>query len=129
MSKLGDFIAFRAAIALLKESGDENTIREVYEEIKELERNNQLHTENLVKKIYKPFTPEIISAKVASLITAPDIEMPVQVIYQTIEDLHKSCPTNTGDWYFTGNYPTSGGNRVVNKAFINYFEGKNQRGY
>ena len=129
MSKLGDFIAFRAAIALLKESGHENVIREVYEEIKELERNNQLHTENLVKKIYKPFTPEIISAKVASLITAPDIEMPVQVIYQTIEDLHKSCPTNTGDWYFTGNYPTSGGNRVVNKAFINYFEGKNQRGY
>ncbi len=129
MSKLGDFIAFRATIALLKENGQENLLQEVYDEIKELERNNQLHTENLVKKIYKQFTPEMISAKIAALITAPEIDVPVHVIYQTIEDLHKSCPTNTGDWYFTGNYPTSGGNRVVNKAFINYFEGKNQRGY
>jgi len=129
MSKLGDFIAFRATIALLKESGQENLLQVVYDDIKELERNNQLHTENLVKKIYKQFTPEMISAKIAALITAPEIDVPVHVIYQTIEDLHKSCPTNTGDWYFTGNYPTSGGNRVVNKAFINYFEGKNQRGY
>ncbi len=129
MSKLGDFIAFRATIALLKENGQENILQEVYDDIKELERNNQLHTENLVKKIYKQFTPEMISAKIAALITAPEIDVPVHVIYQTIEDLHKSCPTNTGDWYFTGNYPTSGGNRVVNKAFINYFEGKNQRGY
>lgn len=129
MSKLGDFIAFRAAIALLKESGQEHLLKSIYDEIKELERNNQLHKENLVKKIYKPFSPEMISSKIATLITAPDIEIPIEVIFQTIEDLHKSCPTNTGDWYFTGDYPTSGGNRVVNKAFINYFEGKNQRGY
>jgi len=129
MSKLGDFIAFRAAIELLKEQGNEDTLRCVYEKIKELQRNNQLHLENVVRQIYKPFTTEQISAKIAQLITPKDVKLPVEVIYQTIEDLHDSCPTNTGDWYFTGNYPTPGGNRVVNKAFINYYEGKNVRGY
>ena len=129
MSKLGDFIAFRAAIDLLKENGQEDVLHSVYEKIKELQRNNQLHTENVVRQIYKPFTPEEISAKIAQLITPKDVTLPVEVIYQTIEDLHDSCPTNTGDWYFTGNYPTPGGNRVVNKAFINYYEGKNVRGY
>lgn len=129
MSKLGDFIAFRAAIELLKERGMEDTLQCAYEKIKELQRNNQLHTENVVRQIYKPFTTEEISAKIAQLITPKDLKIPVEVIYQTIEDLHDSCPTNTGDWYFTGNYPTPGGNRVVNKAFINYYEGKNVRGY
>jgi amidophosphoribosyltransferase len=129
MSKLGDFIAFRAAIELLKEREMDDVLRCVYEKIKELYRNNQLHTENVVRQIYKPFTTEEISAKIAQLITPKDLTIPVQVIYQTIEDLHESCPTNTGDWYFTGNYPTPGGNRVVNKAFINYYEGKNVRGY
>jgi amidophosphoribosyltransferase len=129
MSKLGDFIAFRAAIELLKERGLEHTLTDIYEQCKELQRTNQLHTENLVKLVYKPFTPEEISLKIAQLITPAEVTLPVQVIYQTIEDLHDSCPTNLGDWYFTGNYPTPGGNRVVNKAFINYMDGKNVRGY
>jgi amidophosphoribosyltransferase len=88
-----------------------------------------LHTENVVKQVYKPFTAEEISAKVAQLITPAEIDIPVDVIFQSIEDLHKACPSNLGDWYFTGNYPTPGGNKVVNKAFINYMEGKNVRGY
>lgn len=129
MSKLGDFIAFRAAVELTKERGKEHCLQELYERCKELARTGQLHTENVVQRVYKPFTAEEISDKVAKLITPPDIDTPVQVIFQTIENLHRSCPTNTGDWYFTGNYPTAGGNRVVNKAFINYMEGKNVRGY
>jgi amidophosphoribosyltransferase len=129
MSKMGDFIAFKAAIALLKDKGMEHILKEILDKIKELQRNNQLHTENLVRQIYKPFTTQEISDKIAQLITPPDVTIPVQVIYQTIEDLHDSCPTNTGDWYFTGNYPTPGGNKVCNKAFINYMDGKNVRGY
>jgi amidophosphoribosyltransferase len=129
MSKMGDFIAFRAAMELLKERNMECVVNEAYDKIKELQRNNQLHTENVVRQIYKPFTPEEISAKIAQLITPSDIDFPVEVIYQTVEDLHDSCPTNTGDWYFTGNYPTPGGNRVCNKAFLNYMDGKNVRGY
>ncbi|MEP6464791.1 MAG: amidophosphoribosyltransferase [Parafilimonas sp.] len=129
MSKLGDFIAFRAAIELLKERNKECVITDVHEKIKELERINELHTENLVRNIYKPFTTQEISDKIAQLITPKGLETPVQVIYQTIEDLHECCPTNTGDWYFTGNYPTPGGNRVVNKAFLNYVAGKDVRGY
>jgi amidophosphoribosyltransferase len=129
MSKLGDFIAFRAAIELLKETGKECIIKDVQEQILELQRNNQLQNENLVRNIYKPFTTQEISEKIAQLITPKNVTIPVQVIYQTIEDLHECCPTNTGDWYFTGNYPTPGGNRVVNKAFLNYVEGKNVRGY
>ena len=129
MSKLGDFIAFRAAIELLRESGRESLLDELYARCKEMNRNNQLHQENLVRHVYKPFTPEEIAGKIAQLITPNDIAIPVEVIYQTIEDLHDSCPTNTGDWYFTGNYPTPGGNRVVNKAFMNFMEGKNVRGY
>ncbi len=129
MSKMGDFIAFRAAVELMKERGKEACLQELYEKCKEMQRMGLLHTENVVRQVYKPFTTEEISDKIARLITPPEIETPVQVIYQTIESLHKACPTNTGDWYFTGNYPTPGGNRVVNKAFMNYMEGKNVRGY
>lgn len=129
MSKLGDFIAFRAATELWKEIGKEDCLKELYEKCKELQRLGQLHTENVVQDVYKPFTTEQISNKIAELITPKGLTVPVQVIYQTIESLHEACPTNTGDWYFTGNYPTPGGNRVVNKAFINYMEGKNVRGY
>jgi amidophosphoribosyltransferase len=129
MSKLGDFIAFRAAIELTKETNKENCLKDLYNKCKELQRTGQLHTENVVKHVYKPFTTQQISDKIAQLITPPETKIPVQVIYQTIESLHKACPTNTGDWYFTGNYPTAGGNRVVNKAFINFMEGKNVRGY
>ena len=129
MSKMGDFIAFKAAIALLQETNRENVIEEVTTKIKKLQEQNLLHTENVVRQLYKPFSPEEISLKIAQLITPPEVTIPVQVIYQTIEDLHDSCPTNTGDWYFTGNYPTPGGNKVCNKAFLNYIEGKNVRGY
>ncbi len=129
MSKLGDFIAFKAAIELLKETKQTHILNEMLLECKELLRNNQLHTQNVVRKMYKPFTLQQISDKIAQLITPEGLTIPVEVIYQTIETLHESCPTNLGDWYFTGNYPTPGGNRVCNKAFMNYMEGKDVRGY
>jgi len=129
MSKLGDFIAFRAAVALWKDKGKDHCLQELYERCKELARTGTLQTENIVQQMYKPFSTEELSNKIAELITPKDLDIPVQVIFQTIETLHTACPTNTGDWYFTGNYPTPGGNKVVNKAFINYMEGKNVRGY
>jgi amidophosphoribosyltransferase len=129
MSKMGDFIAFQAAIELLKERDQRAMLTELYKECKELQRTNQLHTKNVVQEVYASFEPQEISDKIAQMITTPGLDIPVQVIYQTIEDLHDSCPTNTGDWYFTGNYPTPGGNKVCNKAFMNYMEGKNVRGY
>ncbi len=129
MSKLGEFVAFKAAMALIKERKMEPMLECLFEKCKELKRNNQLDTQNIVREIYKPFTLEELDKKIAELITPPEINIPVEVIYQTIEDLHECCPTNLGDWYFTGNYPTPGGNRVVNKAFLNYMEGKNVRGY
>ncbi|MEX0636091.1 MAG: amidophosphoribosyltransferase [Ferruginibacter sp.] len=129
MSKMGDFIAFKAAVALLKETNQESLLDDLLAKCKELQRNNLLHTENLVRQVYKPFSLEQISAKIAQLITPDDIQIPVDVIYQTIESLHVACPGNKGDWYFTGNYPTPGGNKVCNKAFMNYVEGKNVRGY
>jgi amidophosphoribosyltransferase len=129
MSKLGDFIAFRAAIELLHDREMGTLLDDLYNKCKHLECTHQLHSENVVRQVYKPFTTTEISQKIAQLITPEDIDFPVEVIYQTIEDLHASCPTNTGDWYFTGNYPTPGGNKVVNKAFLNYMEGNNMRGY
>ena len=129
MSKLGDFIAFRAAIELLYDTGQDGLLGILLDKCKELQRNNQLHTENIVRQLYKPFSLDEISDKIAKLITPAEINIPVNVIYQTIESLHEACPTNLGDWYFTGNYPTPGGNRVCNRAFMNYMEGKNVRGY
>jgi len=129
MSKMGEFIAFNAAVELMKEKGKINCLNELLDRGKELHRNNQLHRENIVKQVYKSFTTEQISTKIAELITPKDIQIPVEVIFQSIETLHQSCPNNLGDWYFTGNYPTPGGNRVVNRAFMNYMEGKNVRGY
>lgn len=129
MSKMGEFVAFQAVAELLKERKKEGCLQEIYDHCKELNRSNQLQTENVVKKIYKLFTIDEITNKIAELITPKDLKIPVQVIYQTIENLHAACPSNLGDWYFTGNYPTPGGNKVVNKAFMNYVEGKNVRGY
>jgi amidophosphoribosyltransferase len=129
MSKLGDFIAFNAAIELLKERGMEHCLKELYGQCLELHNNNELHTVNVVKQVYKSFTNEELTKKIARLIVPPDVDIPVDVIYQSIETLHMACPNNLGDWYFTGNYPTPGGNRVVNKAFMNYMEGRNIRGY
>ncbi|MBM3915335.1 MAG: amidophosphoribosyltransferase [Sphingomonadales bacterium] len=129
MSKMGDFIAFNAAVALLKERGKESFLTTMLNRCKQLEEAGQLQQENVVKSLYQQFTALEIADKIAQLITPPSFRIPVQVIFQTIEDLHLSCPSNLGDWYFTGDYPTPGGNKVVNKAFINYMEGKNVRGY
>lgn len=129
MAKLGDFIAFQAAIALLKDNFKENLIEEVYEKAKAQMELPAHQIQNVVKEIYKPFTAEQISQKIAELLRPADIKAEVEVIYQSIEGLHIACPNHKGDWYFSGNYPTAGGNRVVNKAFINYVEGKNVRAY
>ena len=129
MAKMGDFIAFDAAITLLKESGRQHIIDECYRKSKEQEKLPKEQIVNYVKEIYAPFTAEEISAQIAKMLTPENIKAEVNIVYQTVEDLHKACPGNTGDWYFTGNYPTPGGNKVVNKAFINYIEGKNERAY
>lgn len=129
MAKLSDFIAFRAAIELLNETKQSNIINEVYKKSKAQETLPKEEIINYVKLIYKPFTAEQISAKIAQMLKEKDIKAEVQIIFQSIEDLHEACPENTGDWYFTGNYPTPGGNKVVNQSFINYIEGKNERAY
>jgi len=128
MSRMGDFIAFQAAVALIKDQGKEALMEEVYELIRNAS-DEDLLKENYVKRIYEPFTPVEISAKIAAMLKQDFIEAEVEIIYQSIEGLHKSCPNNTGDWYFTGNYPTKGGNRVANRAFLNYMEKKSGRGY
>lgn len=128
MSRMGDFIAFQAAVALIKDQGKEALMEEVYELIKNAS-DEDLLKENYVKRLYEPFTPVEISAKIAAMLKQDFIEAEVEIIYQSIEGLHKSCPNNTGDWYFTGNYPTKGGNRVANRAFLNYMEKKSGRGY
>ncbi len=129
MSKIGDFIAFKAALALLQDRNQLGLLDELYARCKSLEEAGQLHTENVVRLVYAGFTPQEISAKIAELITPKEVKVPVEVIYQTIEDLHDACPGNKGDWYFTGNYPTPGGNKVVNRAFINFMEKRDVRGY
>jgi amidophosphoribosyltransferase len=129
MAKLGDFIAFNAAIELLKETNQTEIINEVYRKCKEQEFLPKEQVVNFVKEIYRPFTATQISAKVSELVTPQNCNAKVQIVYQTIEDLHQAIPNNTGDWYFTGNYPTPGGNKVVNRSFINYIEGRNERAY
>ena len=129
MAKLNDFIAFKAAISLLKETGQEHVINETYKKAKADEHLSKEKMINHVKDIYAPFTPEQISAKIAELIAPPEINAELEFIFQTIENLHDACPNHTGDWYFTGNYPTPGGNKVVNQSFINFVEGKNERAY
>ena len=129
MAKLGDFIAFEATIHLLRERGMEDVITHVYNKCKEQVHLPKEQIKNYVKEIYAPFSNEEVSAKIAELLTPPNIHAKVEIIYQTVENLHLSCPNNLGDWYFTGNYPTPGGNKVVNTAFINWVEGKNIRAY
>lgn len=129
MAKLSDFIAYKAAIELLKESHLEHVINDVYKRSKAQENLPKEDIRNFVKEIYKPFTATRISEKVSELLTPPAIKAKIEIIFQTIEDLHTACPDHSGDWYFTGNYPTPGGNKVVNKSFINYIEGKNVRAY
>ncbi len=129
MAKLGEFIAFRAAIALIKESGKEDLLQSVYHSCKEELTKPDENMSNKVQQIYEPFSDIEISNKIAHLLTTSSINAKVEIIYQTVSNLHKAIPNHKGDWYFTGNYPTPGGNRVVNEAFINYFEGNNKRAY
>ena len=129
MAKLGDFIAFRAAIALLKESGKEYLIDEIYYKAKAQENIAKEKKVNVVKEIYESFSADEISDKISELLKPRGIKAEVQIIFQTLEGLHRACPNHKGDWYFSGNYPTPGGNKVVNRAFINYVEGKNVRAY
>jgi amidophosphoribosyltransferase len=129
MAILGNFIAFQAAVILLEKRGMRNILDVVYKKCKDQEHAPKEHVKNYVKEVYEPFTAEEISAQIAELVTPSDISAKVEVIYQTIEGLHNACPNDHGDWYFTGNYPTPGGNMVVNKAFINYMEGNNKRAY
>ena len=129
MAKLNDFIAFRAAIALIKETGQEHIINETYQKAKADELLPKEQIINHVKNIYEPFSVKQISTKISELISPHDIKSEVELIFQTIENLHNACPNHTGDWYFTGNYPTPGGNKVVNKSFINFIEGRNERAY
>ena len=127
MSKMKDFIAFRAAIALIKERGMENLLDEIYDKC--IASIGQKNAPNYVKGVYEPFTDEEISGMIARIVTPDHLKAEVQIVYQTVDNLHKACPKHLGDWYFTGNYPTPGGNRVVNQAFINYMEGKLVRAY
>lgn len=129
MAKMGDFVAFQAAVALLKERGEEERLNIIYRKCKDQEHLPKEQVKNYVKEVYDTLKYEDVSQKISELLTPPGINAEVRVIYQTVEDLHKACPENPGDWYFTGNYPTPGGNKVVNKAFMNYMEGKNERAY
>ena len=129
MARLEKLVAFQAALALLKESGQEQLIEEVYKKCKSQEGLPDKNIRNHVKAIYAPFSDKIISDKIAEILDDGSIKAKVKVIFQTVKNLHKACPDNLGDWYFTGNYPTPGGNRVVNKAFINFIEGNPERAY
>lgn len=129
MAKMGDFIAFEAAIQLLKDRGMEDVIEQTYRQCIEQIDLPKEHQKNMVQQIYSPFTDDEISAQISKMLTPKGLNSKVEIVYQTVENLHKACPNNKGDWYFTGNYPTPGGNKVVNKAFINWKEGKNERAY
>ena len=129
MAKLEDFIAFRAALSLHKERNTMSLVDDIYRRCKSGFESEESEIENHVKAFYAPFTAEEISKKIGELLSPEKINAEVQIIYQSIENLHQACPKNLGDWYFTGNYPTPGGNRVVNRAFMNFYEGKNQRAY
>ncbi|HEY1062479.1 MAG TPA: amidophosphoribosyltransferase, partial [Daejeonella sp.] len=129
MSRMGEFVAFEASISLLRETGREDIINRVYQNCKESEKLGNMQTENFVQEIYSQFTDQEISDRIAKIITPKEIKTEIKVIYQTLDNLHKAIPGHLGDWYFSGNYPTPGGNKVVNKAFMNWMEGKNQRAY
>ena len=129
MAKLEGLVAFRAALDLLKERNLYHIVEEVYQKSKAQEDFSDADVVNYVKEIYAPFTDQEISDKIAEMLTPEDTKAEVKIIYQTVEDLHIACPKNLGDWYFTGDYPTDGGNRVVNRAFMNFYEGKDARAY
>ena len=129
MSRMGEFVAFEAAISLLKDNGLEHVIKTTYQKCVATQYLEKGEVQNYVKAIYDPFTDQQISDKIAQIITPKEVRSKVDVIYQTLDNLHKACPDHLGDWYFSGNYPTEGGNKVVNRAFMNWVEGKNERAY
>jgi len=129
MARLGDLIAFRAAVELLKETGREQLIGRIYEDAKSELKKPAAEIRNLVREVYKPFCQDEISRKIASMLRTEDIKAEVEIVFQSIEGLHTACPGHTGDWYFTGNYPTPGGNKVANQSYINYIEGRTARAY
>ena len=129
MAILNRFVAFEAAISLLKETGQENLIQDIYKRCQAELLKPKEEQVNLVKEIYRPFSATQISDKIAQLIRPKDLKAELQIIYQTLEDLHASSPQHTGDWYFSGNYPTPGGNKVSNQSYVNYIEGVNKRAY
>ena len=129
MARIEYFIAFRAMLALLNENKKNHLLKEVYEKSKNALENKTTDKKNYVKTLYNQFTDEEISKKIAEILKSDGIKSEVEVIFQSVEDLHKSCPNHRGDWYFTGNYPTAGGNKVVSRAFINFYEGKKSRAY
>jgi amidophosphoribosyltransferase len=129
MANLESLVAFRAALSLLKNANKYDIVKEVYEKCIEQTELEDVYVQNFVKEIYDPFTDEQISDKIAELLSDESIKAEVKIIFQSVENLHKACPEHLGDWYFTGNYPTVGGNRVVNRAFINFYEGNKERAY
>jgi amidophosphoribosyltransferase len=129
MSRMGDFIAFQAAVGLLADNNNEQKLQLIYQQCKDAAANSTLHEQNFVKGVYDSFTAEEISAKIAKMLKHSEVSAEVDVIYQSLEGLYDACPRNQGDWYFTGNYPTPGGNRVANRAFMNYMEKQEGRGY
>ena len=129
MAKLEGLVAFRAALELLKERGLQHIVDDVYKKCKAQEGLPDNEVVNYVTEFYAPFTDQEISDKIAQMLTTKDIKAEVKIIFQTVDNLHKACPKNLGDWYFTGDYPTPGGNRVVNRAFINFYEGNDARAY
>ncbi len=129
MSRMNEFIAFKAAIELLKETGQQHIINEVYKKSKAQEGLPKEEVVNYVREIYQPFSNDQISKKIAEMLTPEGTKAKVKIVYQNLEGLHSACPNHKGDWYFSGNYPTPGGNRVINNAYINYIEGKDTRSY
>ena len=129
MSKMGDFVAFKALVEILKEQGKEHLMQECYERCKAELLLPKEQITNQVKALYDEVTEDCISKRIAKIVTPEDLDIQVDVIYQSVEGLHEACPNHTGDWYFTGNYPTPGGNKVVNRAFVNYMEGRDERSY
>ncbi len=129
MANLESLVAFRAALALLKDANKYHIVKEVYEKCVDQTELEDVYVQNFVKEIYDPFTDEQISDKIAELLSDESIKAEVKIIFQSVDNLHKACPEHLGDWYFTGNYPTVGGNRVVNRAFINFYEGNKERAY
>jgi amidophosphoribosyltransferase len=129
MSKMGDFVAFKALVDILREQGKDDLLQDCYERCKAQLKLPKEKITNEVQSLYEHVSEDCISKQIAKIVSPIDIDVDVDVIYQTIDGLHSACPDHTGDWYFSGNYPTPGGNKVVNRAFVNYMEGRDERSY